>query len=163
VTDDTPGSLPYRPCVGVMLARPDGRIFVGRRIDTPEAWQMPQGGIDPGETPEVAALRELGEEIGTSAAEIVASSAGWYRYDLPPDLVGKVWGGRWRGQEQRWVLCRFTGRDEDIDLATHHPEFDAWRWVAPHEAVALIVPFKREIYAAVTAEFAPHLARIAQG
>lgn len=158
-----PASLPYRPCVGVMLAAPDGRVLVARRRGMPDSWQMPQGGIDPGETPRQAALRELEEEIGTGAAEVVAETAGWHRYDLPPDLLGKVWGGRWRGQEQKWVLCRFLGRDEDIDLETEHPEFDAWRWVEPAEAVALIVPFKRPIYEAVTAEFAPLVARLAGG
>lgn len=147
--------LPYRPCVGVMLANEAGQVFVGRRKDTPEAWQMPQGGIDRGETPRQAGLRELEEEIGTAKAEVVAETAGWHRYDLPPDLLGKVWGGRWRGQEQKWLLCRFTGRDADIRLDTAHPEFDAWRWVRPEQTVDLIVPFKREIYRAVVAELAP--------
>ncbi|WP_207477891.1 RNA pyrophosphohydrolase [Arenibaculum pallidiluteum] len=151
--------LPYRPCVGIMLANDEGLVFVGRRKDTPEAWQMPQGGIDPGETPGQAALRELEEEIGTARAEILAETQGWLRYDLPPDLLGKVWGGRWRGQEQKWVLCRFTGRDADVNLATAHPEFDAWRWVRPEETVELIVPFKRDIYRAVVAELAPRIPR----
>src|SRR3712207_4482347 len=130
-----PTSLPYRPCVGVMLINGDGRVFAGQRKDTPGAWQMPQGGIDPGETPQQAALRELHEEIGTDKAEIVAESDAWLCYDLPAHLVGKVWRGRYRGQRQRWLAARFTGRDTDIDLATEHPEFDAWQWVEPEELV----------------------------
>lgn len=148
-----PERLPYRPCVGVMLVNADGRVFVGRRLDTADAWQMPQGGIDPGETPAVAALRELREEIGTDAATIVAECDGWHRYDLPPHLRGKVWGGRFRGQEQKWVLCRFTGTDGDIDLNAGEPEFDAWQWVPMDDLIRLIVPFKRDIYRAVVEEF----------
>jgi putative (di)nucleoside polyphosphate hydrolase len=158
-----PTTLPYRPCVGVMLINPAGRVFVGQRRDTPDAWQMPQGGIDRGETPRVAALRELEEEIGTAAAEIVAETQDWLRYDLPPDLLGRVWGGRYRGQKQKWVAARFTGTDADIDLATAHPEFDAWQWVEPAELVGLIVPFKRPIYEAVVAEFGPVLERLRTG
>jgi putative (di)nucleoside polyphosphate hydrolase len=158
-----PTTLPYRPCVGVMLINPAGRVFVGQRRDTPDAWQMPQGGIDRGETPRVAALREMEEEIGTAAAEIVAETQDWLRYDLPPDLLGRVWGGRYRGQKQKWVAARFTGTDADIDLATAHPEFDAWQWVEPAELVGLIVPFKRPIYEAVVAEFGPVLERLRTG
>jgi putative (di)nucleoside polyphosphate hydrolase len=158
-----PTTLPYRPCVGVMLINPAGRVFVGQRRDTPDAWQMPQGGIDSGETPPVAALREMEEEIGTAAAEIVAETQDWLRYDLPPDLLGRVWGGRYRGQKQKWVAARFTGTDADIDLATAHPEFDAWQWVEPAELVGLIVPFKRPIYEAVVAEFGPVLERLRTG
>lgn len=154
-----PADLPYRPCVGVTLFNPDGLVFVGRRRDAPDAWQMPQGGIDPGETPEVAGLRELEEEIGTARAVLVARSSGWLRYDLPPELLGRVWGGRYRGQEQKWLLCRFTGTDSDIRLDTPHPEFDAWRWVRPEEVAGLIVPFKRAIYDAVMAEFVPAIHR----
>ncbi|HYE50420.1 MAG TPA: RNA pyrophosphohydrolase, partial [Azospirillaceae bacterium] len=132
-----PELLPYRPCVGIMLLNGQGHVFVGRRKDTPDAWQMPQGGIDEGETPRQAALRELEEEIGTARAEVLAETAGWHRYDLPPHLLGKVWGGRFRGQEQKWVCCRFTGTDADIDLATAHPEFDAWRWVPVDELIRL--------------------------
>ena len=149
--------LPYRPCVGVMLVNADGMIWVGRRIDTPNGWQMPQGGIDDGETPDVAAMRELEEETGTAQAEIVAESGAWHRYDLPPHLLGKAWGGRYRGQEQRWFLVRFTGQDSDINIATDHPEFDAWQWVAPGALCDLIVPFKRAVYQQVVAEFWPHL------
>ncbi len=151
-----PSDLPYRPCVGVMLVNPAGMIWAGRRIDTPNGWQMPQGGIDKGESPCEAALRELHEEIGTDKAEIVAESQTWHRYDLPPHLLGRAWGGRYRGQEQRWFLMRFTGRDSDIDIATAHPEFDAWQWVAPGTLCHLIVPFKRDVYEQVVAEFWPH-------
>lgn len=148
-------SLPYRPCVGVLLFNSAGKVFVGRRIDTPDAWQMPQGGIDDGETPDVAALRELGEEVGTSNAVIEAATADWLTYDLPDKLVGKVWRGRWRGQRQKWLACRFLGEDEDIRIETDHPEFDAWRWVDLDELVSLIVPFKRAIYQAVVQELGP--------
>ena len=151
--------LPYRPCVGVMLTNPEGRIWVGRRIDTPNGWQMPQGGIDKGESPAGAALRELHEEIGTDQAEIVAESQEWHRYDLPPHLLGVAWGGKYRGQEQRWFLLRFTGADTDINIATEHPEFDAWQWVPADRLCDLIVPFKRAVYQQVVAEFAPHLAQ----
>lgn len=150
-----PDLLPYRPCVGVMLFDSRGHVFVGRRIDTPDAWQMPQGGIDEGETPEAAALRELEEEIGTAQATIEAGTAGWLAYDLPEHLVGKLWGGRWRGQRQKWFACRFLGRDADIRLDTAHPEFDAWRWVPLDQLTSLIVPFKRAIYAAVVEELGP--------
>ena len=154
-------SLPYRPCVGVMLLNSHGQVFVARRVDTRDAWQMPQGGIDEGETVREAALRELKEEIGTDHAEILAETTQKLRYDLPDHLLGKVWKGRWRGQEQVWVAARFTGDDADIDLATEHPEFDAWQWVDTAGLVALIVPFKREVYQAVLAEFAPLLEGLA--
>jgi putative (di)nucleoside polyphosphate hydrolase len=146
--------LRYRRGVGIMLLDPGKRVFVGRRIDTPEAWQMPQGGIDTGETPRQAALRELKEEVGTDQAEIIAETEGWLRYELPEALRGEAWGGGFRGQEQKWFAMRFTGADSDIDLATHHPEFDAWRWVAADALLTLIVPFKRALYEAVLAEFA---------
>ena len=158
-----PNSLPYRPCVGIMLFDARGRVFVGRRIDTPDAWQMPQGGIDDGESPETAALRELEEEIGTAAAVIEAATAGWLTYDLPDHLVGKLWGGRWRGQRQKWFACRFTGADHDIRLETTHPEFDAWRWVGIDDLTSLIVPFKKAIYAAVIEELGPAVRRRAAG
>jgi putative (di)nucleoside polyphosphate hydrolase len=151
---DTPAALPYRPCVGLALFNRDGLVFAARRIDTPgNAWQMPQGGIDAGEEPRQAALRELEEEIGTAKAEFLAESAGWICYDLPPDLVGKVWKGRYRGQRQKWFALRFTGTDADIDIVTKHPEFSAWRWMELAELPPLIVPFKRGVYDAVAAEF----------
>ncbi len=148
-------ALPYRPCVGIMLLDGQGRVFVARRIDTAaEAWQMPQGGIDAGETPVQAAWREMEEEIGTSAATLLAESRGWLRYDLPPALVPRLWRGRFRGQEQKWFAFRFTGRDRDINLATATPEFHDWKWVERAELPRLIVPFKRAIYRQVIDEFA---------
>jgi putative (di)nucleoside polyphosphate hydrolase len=151
-------TLRYRPGVGIMLLNRLGVVFVGRRIDVRavSAWQMPQGGIDPGEAPRQAAFRELKEEIGTDKAEILAESQGWLQYDLPVELVGENWGGRYRGQRQKWFVMRFIGRDEDIDLATQHPEFDAWQWVAPLHLPELIVPFKRQLYIDVLAEFRAH-------
>jgi putative (di)nucleoside polyphosphate hydrolase len=148
--------LPYRPAAGVMLINADNKVFVAQRIDsTLEAWQMPQGGLDPGEEPQAGALRELEEETGIrpDLVEVVARSAGELLYDLPEDLVGKLWKGRYRGQRQTWFLCRFLGRDSDIDLATAEPEFRAWRWVEPDELPDLIVPFKRSLYQNVLAEF----------
>lgn len=150
----------YRPAVGIMLLNPAGLAFVGRRIDMPAglaAWQMPQGGIDPGETPRQAAFRELAEEVGTGKAEILAETHGWLHYDLPSDIASRMWKGRWRGQRQKWFLMRFTGTDADIDLATGHPEFDAWEWVEPAQLPELIVPFKRQLYRDLLAEFRPHL------
>ncbi|MBW7837055.1 MAG: RNA pyrophosphohydrolase [Sphingomonadales bacterium] len=150
--------LPYRPCVGVALFNPLGQVFVGQRIDTTqEAWQMPQGGIDPGEDPVAAAFRELQEEIGTAAAEVIEDIPEWLTYDLPPELLGKVWRGRYRGQTQKWYAMRFLGEDADINLETHHPEFHSWRWMRLSELPAQIVPFKRGIYEEVARRFA-HLA-----
>ncbi len=150
---DKTASRPYRPGVGIMLIDDAGRVFAGRRLDNPDAWQMPQGGIDPGESPRAAALRELAEEIGTDRAEILAESRDWLAYDLPPELAAKVWGGRFRGQRQKWFAMRFTGADADIVLDTAHPEFDAWRWMAVADLLDAIVPFKRALYAAVIDEF----------
>lgn len=155
-----PATLPYRPCVGVMLANPAGLVFVGQRKDSEiAAWQMPQGGIDPGESPREAALRELWEETGVTAdlVEFVAETAQWLRYDLPAELVGKVWKGRYRGQEQKWILLRFLGSDDQIRIATEHPEFSEWRWLPAGDLVANIVPFKRAVYAEVVAALAGHL------
>ncbi|NNU78838.1 RNA pyrophosphohydrolase [Halovulum dunhuangense] len=155
-----PASLPYRPCVGVVLMNGAGEVFAAERIDTPGAWQMPQGGIDEGETPESAALRELTEEISVpaGAVELVARTRDWVTYDLPPELIGKAWGGRYRGQKQLWFLLRLVGDESQIDLATPHPEFRAWRWMRADALIAAIVPFKRAVYAQVLDEFAPHLA-----
>ena len=152
--------LPYRPCAGVMLVNREGRVFVGQRLDsTLEAWQMPQGGIDPGEDARAAAIRELGEETGIPAnlVQLVAEAPEELFYDLPPELVGKVWNGKWRGQRQRWFLFRLLGEDSAIDIATAHPEFRAWRWMDPDDLPAAIVPFKRALYEAVLAAFRPHL------
>jgi putative (di)nucleoside polyphosphate hydrolase len=153
-----PGKQGYRSAVGVMLLNPAGQVFVARRIDMPmmRAWQMPQGGIDPGETPQQAAFRELREEIGTNKAEILGESRVWLKYDLPVELASGVWGGRYRGQRQKWFAMRFTGNDADIDLATDHPEFDAWKWIWPERLPEMIVPFKRQLYVDILAEFRVH-------
>jgi putative (di)nucleoside polyphosphate hydrolase len=144
----------YRPCVGIFLIGPSREVFVGQRRDTrEEAWQMPQGGIDPGETPLVAALRELKEEIGTDRAEILGESRLWRSYDLPPAIAARMWNGRYRGQTQKWVAMRFVGTEADIVLDTPHPEFSAWRWVPPDKLVDLVVPFKRCVYLSVVDEF----------
>ncbi len=159
-TAEAVAALPYRPCVGVMLINDRGEIFAGQRIDTrAPAWQMPQGGIDPGEEPREAALRELEEEIGIDRAlvEIVAETPGWLTYDIPPEMVPRIWGGRYRGQKQRWYLMRFRGRDDEIDIASAHPEFSAWRWIDAEAMLGAIVPFKRAIYEQVIAAFRPHL------
>lgn len=154
-----PATLPYRPCVGMMLLNRDGLVFTGRRKDTSiEAWQMPQGGIDPGEDPEQAALRELREEVGTDRVRILGRTAEWLTYDLPPDLLGKVWGGRYRGQKQLWFALRLLGGDELINIATDTPEFCDWRWMRPEMLLEAIVPFKRAVYAQVIAELG-HLAK----
>jgi putative (di)nucleoside polyphosphate hydrolase len=146
----------YRPGVGIMLVNRDGLVFVGRRNDMPAAfpsWQMPQGGIDPGETPRQAALRELSEEVGTDKAEILGETRGWLHYDVPAEIASKSWRGRWRGQRQKWFAMRFTGEDCDIDpAATEHPEFDAWEWVPAERLPELIVPLKRLLYLAVLDE-----------
>jgi len=149
-------SLPYRPAVGIMLLNAQGQVFVARRIDTAvEAWQMPQGGIDGDEEPAAAALRELKEEIGTARARIIAECDDWLSYDLPGELVGKVWGGRYRGQRQKWFVMRFLGTDDEIDLNTQHPEFCAWKWADMADLPDMIVPFKRPIYQELVTRFAP--------
>ncbi|MEP2640144.1 RNA pyrophosphohydrolase [Roseobacter sp.] len=148
--------LPYRPCVGVMLVNAHGQVFVGQRRDSEyDAWQMPQGGVDKGEAPRAAALRELWEETGVTAdlVRIEAESAQWLPYELPHDLVPKLWKGRYRGQEQKWFLMRFDGDDSQVNIATEHPEFSHWRWLSADALVENIVPFKRDVYAAVMAEF----------
>lgn len=161
--------LPYRPCVGILLLNREGKVWIGRRSDAdPDRrqvgtwWQMPQGGIDEDEDPAKAALRELEEETGITSAHIVAQSKDWLTYDLPTELKGKAWNGRFRGQKQKWFAMEFTGKDVEITLEHGpgtHPEFDAWRWADMNEIVDLIVPFKRAVYDRVIAEFG-HLADI---
>ena len=151
---------PYRRGVGVMLLNREGKVWVGARIDNPEdAWQMPQGGIDEGEDPWATALRELEEETGIAPemVEIIACAARTFDYDLPPELVRKLWKGKYRGQRQTWYLMRFLGRDADITLDTPHPEFRAWKWAEPGHLPDMIVPFKRQLYRDVLEEFAPYL------
>lgn len=153
--------LPYRPCAGVILMNRDGRVFVGQRIDsTLEAWQLPQGGIDPGEDAETAALRELFEETGVTAdkVELIARAPHELTYDLPEDMIGKVWKGKWRGQRQSWFLYRFLGEDSDVRIETEHPEFRAWRWSEPATLPAMIVPFKKALYEELLVVFADHFA-----
>lgn len=153
-------ALPYRPCAGIMVINADRHLLIGQRIDSAvEAWQLPQGGIDPGEEPHAAALRELGEETGIAPdkVQLLAATEQEFYYDLPEELIGKVWHGKWRGQRQRWFLYRFCGTDADVNIATAHPEFRAWRWAHPADVVALAVPFKRQLYGDVMAVFAAHL------
>ncbi len=156
--------LPYRRGVGIVLLNPRGMVFVARRIDTPmDAWQLPQGGIDEGEAPSAAAFRELEEEIGTAKAEILAQTREWISYDLPAALVPKVWNGRFRGQTQMWFAMRFLGRDVDIDIDTHHPEFDAWKWSPIESLPEMIVPFKQALYVELVRQFKPLADTLAAG
>ncbi|MBK8906534.1 MAG: RNA pyrophosphohydrolase [Rhodospirillales bacterium] len=156
--------LRYRRGVGAVVFRGDGQVLVARRIDTPgEAWQLPQGGMRKGETPRHALYREVQEEIGTDKVQYLAESSAWLRYELPPDLAGRVRGGRYHGQEQRWFALRFTGIDSDIDVnATRKPEFDAWRWADYEDLPDLAVWFKRSLYAAVVDEFRDTAAMLRQ-
>lgn len=151
--------LPYRACVGVVLQNRQGLIFTGERVDTPGAWQMPQGGIDNGESDEQAALRELREETGVPPELVsqVAITDGWITYDLPDHLVVKLWQGRYRGQKQKWVLLAFSGSDKDIEIVQSHQEFARWRWSTQNQVLSDIVPFKRDVYARVLSEFQEHL------
>ena len=149
--------LPYRPCVGIMLFNKNGEVFVGKRIDqTVEGWQMPQGGIDDGETPKQAALRELQEEVGTDKAEIIAEMDAWVTYDLPAHLIGVAFHGKYKGQRQKWFALRSTGEDADINLTSHEPEFSAFQWVSLENLPGLIVPFKRDTYRSVIAALGKH-------
>jgi putative (di)nucleoside polyphosphate hydrolase len=156
-------SLPYRPCVGVMVINRAGRVFVGRRIDGPEhvddthQWQMPQGGVDQGEDTYKAALRELREETSISSVEKLGEIPEWLSYDIPRDIVGQAWKGQYRGQTQKWYALRFTGDDSEIDIAHpagHKPEFSAWRWETMDKLPGLVIPFKRPVYERVVTEFA---------
>ncbi len=165
MTDEEFLALPYRPNAGLMLLNDAGKVFVGKRLDTDgEAWQMPQGGIDKGEEPEAAALRELEEETGIPAGlvDVLAVSKDWIKYDFPKELAARLWvrrsgEPRFRGQKQRWFLMRFKGRDADVNIATAHPEFSAWKWMDAADLPAAIVPFKRGIYERVLAEFSAYL------
>ena len=160
-TGSEPDNHFYRPNVGAMLFNRDGLVFVGQRNDLNDiekdsgSWQMPQGGIDEGEEPRTAVLRELKEETGTDKAEVVAETKGWFRYDIPSIVSGKLWHGKYKGQRQKWFALRFLGTDADIDIASHNPEFAAWKWAPLDELPALIIPFKREVYTAVVAELGP--------
>lgn len=159
--------LPYRPCVGIVVVNREGLVWTGRRLyedkgefaATDHVWQMPQGGIDKGEDPETAAYRELYEETSIRSVSLIAQSRGWINYDLPPDLIGTAWKGRYRGQTQKWFALRFTGEDGEIDVlnpggGTHKAEFGAWKWMPLDELTRHVVPFKREVYETVVAEFA---------
>lgn len=152
---EIPGQeLPFRQGVGMMIINKSNRIFVGKRIDSKtNGWQMPQGGINLGETPSAAALREMAEEIGSNQGKIIAESKKWYSYRLPPFLVHKLWEGKYCGQRQKWFLIRFTGQDSDINVKTKHPEFDSWQWVEVHELLENIIPFKYKLYSKIIAEF----------
>ncbi|MGC6485881.1 MAG: RNA pyrophosphohydrolase [Candidatus Puniceispirillales bacterium] len=147
---------PYRPCVGIVLINDADHVFVGQRIDNMvEAWQMPQGGIDDGETPLEAGYREMMEEIGTDNARFLGEHDGWLDYDIPEDLANRLWQGRFRGQTQKWLAFRFTGVDAEINIATPEPEFRAWRWAEPADLPGMAVPFKRDVYHNVLSQLIP--------
>jgi len=155
-TDQPPPD--YRPCAGILLANQEGLVFIGeRRGLTWHTWQMPQGGIDPGEEPLAAAKRELHEETGVTQVDLLAESDHWHCYDIPENNRPRHWQGRHIGQCQRWFAFRFTGDDSAVDLDVHEPEFSLWRWATPEEVLDLVVPFKRQVYQAVIDEFRPFL------
>ena len=149
---------PYRPCVGIMLINDNGHIFSGQRIDNrAEAWQMPQGGIDAAEDVETACFREMREEIGTDKADILSIHPEWLNYDIPLPLADRLWGGRYRGQSQKWVALRYTGQNSDINIATEEPEFFSWQWMSPADLIQLAVPFKRPVYEDIMTQFAQYI------
>ena len=155
-------ALPYRPAAAVMLLNGEGKVFVAQRIDNAlDAWQMPQGGLDPDEDPQAGALRELEEETGIPPhlVEILGRAPQELLYDLPPELMGKIWGGKYRGQTQHWFVARFLGSDADINIETAEPEFRAWKWADASELVDLIVPFKRDLYAQVVESFRGYITK----
>lgn len=158
--DDQKYNLPYRPGVGMMIINNNSKVFVAKRMDTKiQAWQMPQGGIDLGETPSKAALREMLEEIGTDNATILAESHYWYCYDIPNFLISKLWDGNFRGQRQKWFLIKYNGDDSDINISTKYPEFCDWQWVDINELPEIIIPFKKRLYQAILKEFKPVIER----
>lgn len=162
MTPEQISQLPYRPCVGIMILNAAGDVFVGQRKDNKvQAWQMPQGGVEKGEDPQTAALRELEEETGITAnlVDVIAATENWIPYDLPHELVPKLWKGKYRGQEQMWFLMRFQGDDAQVNIETEHPEFSEWRWLPVAELVENIVPFKRDVYVAVLSAFQDKLGR----
>ena len=150
----------YRAAVGMMLLNSENKIFVGQRVDvSTTAWQMPQGGIAPHEDTDQAMIRELQEEVGTRKFEIIVKSKYWYKYDLPPELAGRLWGGKFKGQKQIWYALRFKGEDADINIHTYHPEFAAWKWVDKDDLLDLIIPFKRELYTRILEDLWPYVER----
>lgn len=152
-SDNEFGDPLYRPAVGMMILNAENKIFVGQRLDNKEpAWQMPQGGIGPHEDTDQAMLRELEEEIGTRNVEILVKAKTWYKYDLPPEIAGRLWNGKFKGQKQIWYVLRFRGKDEDININTYRPEFRSWKWVEKEELLKLIVPFKKELYGRILEE-----------
>jgi len=166
LSDEDIEALPYRPCVGLVVINTQGLIWGGARVDAakngyPDAWQMPQGGIDPGESPIDAAMRELGEEtsIPAHAVEVLGETADWYPYELPRDLIPKLWKGRYRGQSQKWFALKFNGSDDLVNIETEEPEFERWDWLSPEKLIETIVPFKQDIYRGVLAEFSAFLKR----
>jgi putative (di)nucleoside polyphosphate hydrolase len=174
LTQFTSDTLPekYRPCAGIFLLNRHGQVFAGRRNDVEtddiirglidKPWQLPQGGIDPGETAAAAVMRELREEVGTGNAAILAESRLWHCYDVPAEIATMKWSGKYRGQAQKWFALRFDGSDDEINIATPHPEFDAWKWVNIEEICELVVAFKREVYARIVDEFRQYAAALQQ-
>ena len=148
-------NLPYRLGVGLMIINANNKVFVGKRIDTknPFCWQMPQGGMDDGETPSKAALREMAEEIGSSHGQIIAETKNWYCYDLPLRVIHRMWDGKYKGQKQKWFLIKYNGTDQDINVQTQNPEFNSWRWIKANKLIKVVVPFKKSLYEAVLREF----------